>query len=76
MSIVSGDGGGGPRGLVFQNYWLYRYIYIPLMLIGTPIRERSQSESLVESIPGPQLATGGMTRDSSNMMSVRQLVAF
>ena len=49
--------------------------YIPLILIGTPIRERSEFESFVESTPGPQFATGGMTRDSSNKNSVTQLVA-
>ena len=51
-------------------------IYVPLILIGIPMRECSQFESLMESIFGPQFATRGMTSDSSNMISVRQLVAF
>ena len=49
---------------------------LPLILTGTPIKERSElEESLVESTPGPQFATEGMTRDSSNKNSVTQFVA-
>lgn len=46
----------------------------PFMLTGTPKRERSREESVMESTPGPQFATEGMWRASSNMMSVRQFV--
>ena len=55
--------------------YLTKILGIPLILTGTPIRERSELESFVESTPGPQFATGGMTRDSSNKNSVTQLVA-
>jgi len=52
-------------------------VLVPLMLTGTPNNECSRAVSLMlvsESTPGPQLATDGIAKASSNMISVTQFV--